>query len=72
VLGGVPNKGIRRAAITEKDGADRISKAVETMSGRVELVEPVVSDTFVLTHFGGKEVTARMRVDGFEVAAFIK
>ena len=33
------------------------------IDGRVELVEPAGSDTFVITHLGGKEVTARMRAD---------
>jgi multiple sugar transport system ATP-binding protein len=55
--------GIRPEAITDLDGADRNSKAVETVDGRVELVEPAGSDTFVITHLAGKEVTARMRAD---------
>ncbi len=33
------------------------------MTGRVEIVEPAGSDTFVITRLGGKEVTARMRAD---------
>jgi multiple sugar transport system ATP-binding protein len=55
--------GIRPESITDRDGADRNSKAIETLNGRVELVEPAGSDTFVITHLGGKEVTARMRAD---------
>ncbi|MCU0831881.1 MAG: ABC transporter ATP-binding protein [Rhizobiaceae bacterium] len=55
--------GIRPEAITDRDGADRNSKSVETVHGRVELVEPAGSDTFVITHLAGKEVTARMRAD---------
>jgi multiple sugar transport system ATP-binding protein len=55
--------GIRPEAITDKDGADRNSKAIAVVSGKVELVEPAGSDTFVITHLAGKEVTARMRAD---------
>ena len=55
--------GIRPEAITDKDGADRNSKAIEMISGRVELVEPAGSDTFVITHLADKAVTARMRAD---------
>jgi multiple sugar transport system ATP-binding protein len=55
--------GIRPEAVTDKDGADRNSKAVAMLEGRVELVEPAGSDTFVITHLAGKEVTARMRAD---------
>ena len=55
--------GIRPEAVTDKDGADRNSKAVALLEGRVELVEPAGSDTFVITHLAGKEVTARMRAD---------
>jgi multiple sugar transport system ATP-binding protein len=55
--------GIRPEAITDSDGADRNSRAIETVECRVELVEPAGSDTFVITHLAGKEVTARMRAD---------
>ncbi len=55
--------GIRPEAISDKDGADRNSKAVVTIDGRIEIVEPAGSDTFVITRLGGKEVTARMRAD---------
>jgi multiple sugar transport system ATP-binding protein len=55
--------GIRPEAITDTDGADRNSQAIAMIDGRVELVEPAGSDTFVITHLGGKEVTARMRAD---------
>jgi multiple sugar transport system ATP-binding protein len=55
--------GIRPEAVTDKDGADRNSNAVALLEGRVELVEPAGSDTFVITHLAGKEVTARMRAD---------
>jgi multiple sugar transport system ATP-binding protein len=55
--------GIRPEAITDRDGADRNSSAVEIVEAHVEVVEPAGSDTFVVTHIGGKEVTARMRAD---------
>ncbi|MDQ0474801.1 ABC transporter ATP-binding protein [Labrys wisconsinensis] len=55
--------GIRPEAITDRDGADRHSKAIEVVDAKVEIVEPAGSDTFVVTHIGGKEVTARMRSD---------
>jgi multiple sugar transport system ATP-binding protein len=55
--------GIRPEAITDRDSADRHSGAIEVMDGKVELVEPAGSDTFVITHLAGKEVTARMRAD---------
>ncbi len=50
-------------AITDRDGADRNSNAVEIVEAHVEVVEPAGSDTFVVTHIAGKEVTARMRAD---------
>ncbi len=55
--------GIRPEAITDKDGADRHSKSIVAINGRVEIVEPAGSDTYVITHLGGKELTARMRAD---------
>ena len=55
--------GIRPEAITDRDGADRHSKAIEIVDCKVEIVEPAGADTFVVTHLGGKEVTARMRAD---------
>ncbi|OCC04902.1 sugar ABC transporter ATP-binding protein [Labrys sp. WJW] len=55
--------GIRPEAITDHDGADRNSKAIETVNAVVDVVEPAGADTFVVTHLGGKEVTARMRSD---------
>jgi multiple sugar transport system ATP-binding protein len=55
--------GIRPEAITDRDGADRTSRAIEIVNAKVEVVEPAGSDTFVVTHLGGKEVTARMRSD---------
>ncbi len=55
--------GIRPEAITDRDSADRHSRAIVSVDGRVEIVEPAGSDTFVITHLAGKEVTARMRAD---------
>ena len=55
--------GIRSESITDEDGADRNSKAIVTINGRVELVEPAGSDTFVIAQIGGKQITSRMRAD---------
>ncbi len=55
--------GLRPEAITDRDGADRNSGSVEIVEALVEVVEPAGSDTFVVTHIAGKEVTARMRAD---------
>tara|TARA_B100000949_G_scaffold199124_1_gene185937 strand:+ start:48 stop:1160 length:1113 start_codon:yes stop_codon:yes gene_type:complete len=55
--------GIRPEAITDEDGADRNSNAIHRIDARVEITEPAGSDTFVVTQFGGKEVTGRFRAD---------
>ena len=55
--------GLRPEAITDRDGADRHSKAVHVVEAPVEVTEPAGSDTFVVTHLGGKEVTGRFRAD---------
>ena len=55
--------GIRPEAITDRDGADRNSRAIELVDGLVDVVEPAGSDTFVVTFLGGKPITARMRSD---------
>jgi multiple sugar transport system ATP-binding protein len=55
--------GIRPEAITDGDGADRNSNGISTVDAQVEVVQPAGSDTFVVTHIAGKEVTARMRAD---------
>jgi multiple sugar transport system ATP-binding protein len=55
--------GIRPEAITDKDGADRNSTAIEIVEAQVEVVEPAGSDTYVVTNLAGKEVIARMRAD---------
>ena len=55
--------GIRPEAITDRDGADRNSKGISMVDAQVEVVQPAGSDTFVVTHIAGKEVTARMRAE---------
>jgi multiple sugar transport system ATP-binding protein len=55
--------GIRPEAITDRDGADRNSKGISMVDSQVEVVQPAGSDTFVVTHIAGKEVTARMRAE---------
>jgi len=55
--------GIRPEAITDPDGADRNSKAIHQLEAKVEVTEPAGSDTFVVTEFGGKEITGRFRAD---------
>ena len=55
--------GLRPEAITDVDGADRNSAAVHRIETRVEVTEPAGSDTFVVTHLGGEEVTGRFRAD---------
>jgi len=55
--------GIRPEAITDIDGADRNSNAIQTVEARVEVTEPAGSDTFVVSDFGGKEITGRFRAD---------
>lgn len=55
--------GIRPEAITDKDGADRNSQAVHMIDAQVEVTEPAGSDTFVVTHLGGKDVVGRFRAD---------
>ncbi|MBP7241256.1 sn-glycerol-3-phosphate ABC transporter ATP-binding protein UgpC [Amaricoccus sp.] len=55
--------GLRPEAITDRDGADRHSRAVHVVESPVDITEPAGSDTFVVTHLGGKEVTGRFRAD---------
>ncbi len=55
--------GIRPEGVNDRDSIDRNAKSVATFSANVEIVEPAGSDTFVVTHIAGKEVTARMRAD---------
>jgi multiple sugar transport system ATP-binding protein len=55
--------GIRPEAITDRDGADRNSHAIHIVEAPVEITEPAGSDTFVVTQFGGRDVTGRFRAD---------
>jgi multiple sugar transport system ATP-binding protein len=55
--------GLRPEAITDRDGADRHSRAVHVVEVPVEITEPAGSDTFVMAHLGGNEVTGRFRAD---------
>ena len=55
--------GIRPEAITDPDGADRNSRSIHQVEARVDVTEPAGSDTYVVTEFGGKEVTGRFRAD---------
>jgi multiple sugar transport system ATP-binding protein len=55
--------GLRPEAITDRDGADRNSRAVHVVEAPVEVTEPAGADTFVVTYLGGKEVTGRFRAD---------
>ena len=55
--------GLRPEAITDRDGADRHSRAVHVVEVPVEVTEPAGSDTFVMAHLGGKEITGRFRAD---------
>src|SRR4029079_16968805 len=53
----------RPEAVPDPDGADRTSSGVVTSECQIEVVEPAGSDTFAITHLGGKEVVARLRAD---------
>ena len=55
--------GIRPEALTDPDGADRNATSLVTADCHIEVVEPAGSDTFAVTHLGGKEVVARLRAD---------
>jgi multiple sugar transport system ATP-binding protein len=55
--------GIRPEALTDPDGADRNAAETVTAECHIEVVEPAGSDTFAVTHLGGREVVARLRAD---------
>ena len=55
--------GIRPEALTDPEGADRTATALVEAECQIEVVEPAGSDTFAVTHLGGKEVIARLRAD---------
>jgi multiple sugar transport system ATP-binding protein len=55
--------GIRPEAVNDSESIDRNAKSVVKFDATVEIVEPAGSDTFVVIHAAGKELTARMRAD---------
>jgi multiple sugar transport system ATP-binding protein len=55
--------GIRPEAITDPDGADRLSSNIVEAPCAIEVVEPAGADTFAVTHLGGKQAVARLRAD---------
>jgi multiple sugar transport system ATP-binding protein len=55
--------GIRPEAVTDPDGADRSAKNLVEAPCAIEVVEPAGSDTFAVTHLGGKEAVVRLRAD---------
>ena len=55
--------GLRPEALTDPDGADRTGGQLVNAECHIEVVEPAGSDTFAVTHLGGREVTARLRAD---------
>lgn len=55
--------GIRPEAITDRDGADRNSRAIHVIEAPVEVIEPAGSDTFVVSQLGGHDVIGRFRAD---------
>ena len=60
--------GVRPEAITDPDGADRLSKHTVEANCLIEVVEPAGADTFAVTYLGGKEAVVRLRADA-KVAA---
>ena len=63
--------GIRPEAITDPDGADRLSRHLVEADCLIEVVEPAGADTFAITHLGGKETVARLRADTKTAAGHI-
>jgi multiple sugar transport system ATP-binding protein len=55
--------GIRPEAITDPEGADRLSRHLVEADCLIEVVEPAGADTFAITYLGGKETVARLRAD---------
>ena len=55
--------GVRPETITDTDSADRKSGQVHTIQAKIELTEPAGSDTFIVTHLGGKDIVGRFRAD---------
>jgi multiple sugar transport system ATP-binding protein len=55
--------GIRPEAVTDLDGADRHAQNLVQVTARTDVVEPAGSDTYVVSHLGGRDFVARMRAD---------
>ncbi|MCT7377368.1 ABC transporter ATP-binding protein [Chelativorans salis] len=55
--------GVRPEALTDPEGADRNAASLAQADCFIEVVEPAGSDTFAVTHLGGKGVIARLRAD---------
>ena len=55
--------GIRPEAVNDRESIDHNAKSVATFDAKVEIVEPAGSDTYVVTHAAGKQLTARMRAE---------
>jgi multiple sugar transport system ATP-binding protein len=55
--------GIRPEAITDPEGADRLSGNIRPLRNRVTVTEPAGADTFVTMSLSGRDVIARMRAD---------
>ena len=49
--------------MTDPDGADRSARSIVEAPCTIEVVEPAGSDTFAVTHLGGKEAVVRLRAD---------
>ena len=49
--------------MTDPDGADRSARNLIEAPCAIEVVEPAGSDTFAITHLGGKEAVVRLRAD---------
>ncbi|MFN4141741.1 ABC transporter ATP-binding protein [Aestuariivirga sp.] len=55
--------GIRPEAITDPEGADRLSRNIVEADCLIEVVEPAGADTYAVTFLGGREAVARLRAD---------
>jgi multiple sugar transport system ATP-binding protein len=55
--------GIRPEAVNDDECIDRNARSVVRFDAMVEIIEPAGSDTYVVIHLAGKEVTARIRAD---------
>ncbi|MBZ8132045.1 ABC transporter ATP-binding protein [Afifella sp. IM 167] len=62
-LGRTVTFGIRPEAVTDPDAADHKAGRLVEAECRADLVEPTGADTYIVTHLGGKEFTARLRAN---------